>query len=329
MARVVRKRKPSKRGKPKATARRTKATSGPSEQALRDYVRANAEYFLKDPNISSIGVGHKVTGGKRSKAVSIQFTVRKKVPDSQIESVNSKPIPKSVVIDGKVVPTDVIERDFVTSYRLKPLGEKSDRKQRRDPVQPGISVAHPNCSAGTLGLIVFDSADGTPYILSNWHVLHTPKGCLGDPIVQPGPADDNRIDENRVGTLVRSHLGVACDAAVARIEGRGLKPDILDLGSAPTKVGHVQLGDHVVKSGRTTDVTYGIVTRVDVVSKVGYDEAGEHAIGGFEIGVDPKRPPSNGEVSMGGDSGSTWLIRKEEGRHRCPRWASLRWGVRE
>jgi len=282
--------------------------SQPSEQALRDYVRANAEYYLKDPNISSIGVGHKITGGKRSKTVSIQFTVRKKVAGLQIESIDSKPIPKTVVINGRPVPTDVIERDFETCYRLVALEEKSDRKQRRDPVVPGISVSHPCGTAGTIGLIVFDAQDSTPYILSNWHVLQTPKGALGDPIVQPGPADDNRIGENRAGTLVRSHLGVACDAAIAKIEGRGLEAAILDLGVAPTKVGHVQLGDRVVKSGRTTDVTYGIVTRVDVVSKISYREAGEHPIGGFEIGVDPKRPPSNGEISMGGDSGSAWLI---------------------
>jgi endonuclease G len=188
------------------------------------------------------------------------------------------------------------------------LESKSDRKQRRDPLVPGISVSHPSGTAGTLGLIVFDLKDGTPYILSNWHVLQTPSGQLGDPTVQPGPADDNRITENRAGVLVRSHLGVACDAAIARIEGRALKAAILDLGVIPTKVGHVQLGDRVVKSGRTTEVTYGLVTRVDVVTKISYDSAGVHPIGGFEIGVDPKRPPANGEVTMGGDSGSAWLI---------------------
>lgn len=31
-------------------------------------------------------------------------------------------------------------------------------------------------------------------------------------------------------------------------------------------------------------------------------------IGGFEIGVNPAHPPRDLEISMGGDSGSVWLI---------------------
>ena len=37
-------------------------------------------------------------------------------------------------------------------------------------------------------------------------------------------------------------------------------------------------------------------------------------VGGFEIGVDPADPPADGEVSMGGDSGSVWLQRAASGQ---------------
>ena len=50
------------------------------------------------------------------------------------------------------------------------------------------------------------------------------------------------------------------------------------------------------------------VRRINVVSKIKYRGIGYKKIGGFEIGVDPERPPSNGEISDGGDSGAAWVI---------------------
>ena len=105
-------------------------------------------------------------------------------------------------------------------------------------------------------------------MLSNWHVLHTPKGEIGDKVVQPGPFDDNNIDANFAGTLVRSHLGIAGDCAIARIEGRDIDDRVLALSVQPKTLAKAELDDHVVKSGRTTDVTFGIVRRTDVVSKI-------------------------------------------------------------
>jgi endonuclease G len=131
------------------------------------------------------------------------------------------------------------------------------------------------------------------------------EGAIDDEIVQPGPFDDNRISENVIGRLVRSHLGFAGDCAVASIEGRGYRPDIFGLKTIPKRVGRAELGDVVVKSGRTTDVTRGIVTRIEVQTKMNYGIR-EEIIGGFEIGPLPKSDPTL-EISLGGDSGSAWL----------------------
>jgi endonuclease G len=112
-----------------------------------------------------------------------------------------------------------------------------------------------------------------------------------------------------MGRLVRSHLGVAGDCAVCSIVGRQLNDRILELDIVPKRIAKAALGDKVVKSGRTTGVTHGIVTRVGVVTNVNYGgTAGTQQIGGFEIGVNPEKPPGDGEVTMGGDSGSLWLI---------------------
>lgn len=303
--------------------RRTKAKSsktGKDESAkltkqLRDFVRSRGSEYLKDPNITSVGIGYKKKNGKPTKEIAIQFTVEQKAEPEQLERLNTTLIPKSINVGGVEVPTDVIQRKFAVEYRLVAETQASDRKRRIDPIFPGVSVANVRESAGTIGCIVYDRTNGTPYILSNWHVLHGPEGVIGDEIVQPGPHDDNRMHLNHLGKLVRSHLGHAGDCAVATIEDREFRPSIMELKVVMEKLGDPELGDKVVKSGRTTGVTHGIVSRIHVITKIDYGgSTGEQEVGGFEIELDPDMPPDNGEVSMGGDSGSVWLFKSDTGK---------------
>jgi endonuclease G len=291
-------------------ARRTKGRKAPTAQdrlieAMRSHVRAKGNDYLKDPNITSVGVGLKNGSGP----VSLQFTVGEKGA-SALETLDTTEIPPTITLaDGTVVPTDVIERSYKPAFELVDVEALDERKVRRDPIQPGISISHPRGTAGTIGLIVFDRVSGAPCVLSNWHVLHGNRGAIGDQVVQPGPFDDNNVSGNVAGKLLRSHLGNAGDCALARIEQRGIERSALNLGVTAMRMARVTLGDKVVKSGRTTGVTYGIVRRVDVIAKIDYRApTGEQPIGGFEIGVDPARPPADGEISMGGDSGSAWMI---------------------
>ena len=303
------------RKKPAARSKASRSTRRPSMEDLKNFIRTRGAEYLKDPNISSVGVGYKQKGQKQTGEVAIQFTVREKTVPESLATLGTVAIPESFNIGGVEVPTDVVEREFKVEFRVVGEAAGSDRKKRLDPIQPGASVAHTKETAGTIGCLVFDRADGTPYILSNWHVLHGPNGQIGDEIVQPGPFDDNRTHLNRLGILVRSHLGHAGDCAVATIEGRGVDPAVIDLGIPVEKLGEPELGDAVIKSGRTTAVTRGIVTRVHVISRLDYGgSVGDQEVGGFEIGVDPNHIPGNGEVSMGGDSGSVWLFVSKTGK---------------
>lgn len=158
-------------------------------------------------------------------------------------------------------------------------------------------------------------------MLSNWHVLHGPDGTLGDDLVQPGPHDDNRTDRNRLGRLTRSHLGVAGDCAIATIDDRTFDTEILELGVVPDQLGEPELGDRVVKSGRTTGVTRGVVRRVDTIAKLDYGgTVGERNIGCFEIGPDPDHPAPEEEISRGGDSGAVWMFTRDDQPH--PVWST-------
>lgn len=101
---------------------------------------------------------------------------------------------------------------------------------------------------------------------------------------------------------MRSFLGLAGDCAVATIEGRGVEEEILELGVPVRVIGDPQLGDRVAKSGRTTGVTWGVVTRVHTITSMRYGDALEK-VGGFEIGPDADRPADDGEISMGAARG--------------------------
>lgn len=288
-----------------ATGKSRRKGGGPDEEALRRHIRARGAEYLKDPNVTSVGIGRKNGDGP----ICIQFTVGVKGDGPVIEALGSRMIPETIEVDGQPVPTDVIERSFAPGYQLVQPQAVDARRGRMDPLRPGISVSHVDGTAGTLGLIVFDRATGAPCILSNWHVLNGVGGEVGDAIVQPGPFDDNNIALNGAGELLRSHLGPAGDCALARIRGRGFEASIYGLDVAPTRMARVELDDRVVKSGRTTGITHGIVRRVDVMVKLPFDPpVGLQAIGGFEIGPDPDHPAPDGEISKGGDSGAAWLI---------------------
>jgi endonuclease G, mitochondrial len=278
-----------------------------SMESLKSFMRKESVNLLQQENITSIGIGYKIKDGKPTKELSIQFTVGRKVSLAEIQGIGAIKIPESFMIDGIVVPTDVIARSYDLSARLVKPEAAPQRKIVVNPVIPGVSIGHPLISAGTAGCVVYDASNGVPFILSNWHVLQGANGSIGDNIVQPGSHDDNRIDQNVVGKLVRSHLGLAGDCAIASIDNRKLATEIFELNVGVSRIGEPELGDQVIKSGRTTDVTYGIVQRIHVTTRINYD-VGEKEIGCFEIGPDPDHLAVDGEISMGGDSGSAWLF---------------------
>jgi endonuclease G, mitochondrial len=277
------------------------------KEALQAAVRHVADEYLSDPNITSVGIGYKMVGGQRTNTLTLQFTVGQKIAPEALETAGTRPIPKTITANGITFETDVVEREFKPHPVAQETRIKSDRKIRHDPIGPGISIGHFQSTAGTFGCVVRDNETGEPRILSNWHVLQGEHGQLGDSIVQPGPFDDNRIDENHAAVLVRSFLGLAGDCAIARPDGRGIVEGVLELETSVRNIGDPNLDDRVVKSGRTTGITYGLVTRIHTITKLNYGAVGDQNIGSFEIGPDPLHPAENDEISMGGDSGSAWF----------------------
>jgi endonuclease G len=289
------------------------------EEKLIELVRLKAQRYLKDPNVTSVGVGHRIKDGRPTDELAIQFTVAKKMAPEMLLMENRSALPKSFTLDdGSEVAVDVIQRSYKASYQIvkealpgaapQNLNSNQERRVRQPTVFPGISIGHPSVDAGTLGAVVYDAINGTPYILSNWHVLQGPTGQPGDIVIQPARFDDGNVSANAAGRLVRSHLGLAGDCAIATVIGRGIDERVLELGFAPRRVGKPNIGDRVVKSGRTTGITYGVVTRVGIVAKTNYQGVGIREVGAFEVKPNPAKLPPDGEISRGGDSGSFFMV---------------------
>lgn len=288
--------------------------SAPDIERIRRLIRAKGESLLALPMVTSVGIGYKIQGNKKTNTPSLQFSVERKVSLEGLAAEGVSALPTAIEFEGVSIPTDIVERKFRPSYAVVQLKPKTSRKVRLNPVMPGVSISHASLTAGTLGAIVRDATSGDTVLLSNWHVLHGAGGQIGDAIVQPGPYDDNRVFSNGIGRLLRSHLGLAGDCAIASVEGRRVDLAQLELGVVINSVGKPDLGDVLAKSGRTTGVTYGQVSRVDALFKMPYEDMPEQVIGGFEIEPWAKRLPKDGEISKGGDSGSAWLAVDTKGQ---------------
>jgi endonuclease G, mitochondrial len=286
----------------------------PPYQDCRHLIRFAALPYLRTEGITSVGIGYKSIGKKPTGEISVQFTVRRKLSRRELRNGTAVPLPDEFRLpDGRRIRVDVVERKYRLTHvdptaTSAPQGDLLGdvRRSRLDPIRPGASVGRSETGAGTITAIVY-GANNTPYLLSNWHVIAGPHSAEGDPIAQPGPLDESDETACRVGHLVRRYLGLAGDGALCSIEGRGFDASIIGLDIVPKRVAVTTLGDAVVKSGRTTGITHGVVIRSNVVATVAYPQ-GDREVGGFEIQSTPAHPCGPGGISEAGDSGSLWLI---------------------
>jgi hypothetical protein len=196
---------------------------------------------------------------------------------------------------------DIRDVGVVTALQWAP----GDLQARVRPLRPGLSVAHIGVTAGTIGGFVVTDGDERPQLLSNNHVLaDSDRAESGSVVVQPGPADGGVAPDDRIGVLervaplLRDRPNVI-DAATALLDD-----DVeVELAYPPgplTGIAEADLGQQVEKVGRTTGVTRGQVTAIELdgltvrypVGLVRFDD---------QIEVTGDGP---GPFSAGGDSGS-------------------------
>ncbi len=282
-------------------------------EALQALEKALALY-LYDPNVSLIDMGYRIKdseGGKIVDQPAVRIHVRKKLRGRNFEEFRER-FPGRVFTAERIgFEVDVPEAPYYLNhwYYWNVRTPLSERAQRFDPLKGGISISNTLLNGyGTLGGKVIDRQTGEPMILSNWHVLAG--SWIIDPnveILQPGKGDGG-TEKDVIARFSRHAFAWNLDAAVARLlDQRQCVNEQLDFG--PVKgAKSPALNMSVMKSGRRTEITRGVVTGIEgqaVFRYGGFARTVKHV---FHI-----VPSERGkEVSGPGDSGSWWL---EEGTH--------------
>lgn len=282
--------------------------------------------LLKKRNVVLIYTGKKVVGGIETDRDSIRVGVIEKVPLAQLAEEDV--VPKK--IEG-------METDIFQTEEIKALAV--DRTSKIRPAPGGVSIGHPQVTAGTLGMIV--KKEGAPYILSNNHVLANSNDAnINDETWQPGKYDGGAsadtighlsdfvpicfTDESNcpIATRIISGLNFLArlfkrntiipnaisspvnkvDCAISRpLIDEDISQEILEVGK-PVGFGEAKAGDKVKKSGRTSGLTQGDIIATDGAANVNYGGK----VAKFEDQI------VTSAMSQGGDSGSAVLNEKNE-----------------
>src|SRR5262249_28451237 len=139
---------------------------------------------------------------------------------------------------------------------------------------------------------------------SNNHVIANENNArIGDAIIQPGNAEPAHAPDQIIGILENfipiQATGNFVDAGVAWTSFSIVSPRHITYTLNPTPVG-AMIGLTVLKNGRTTQSTVGVVTDLGVNITVGYD----HFPAGAEMREQIAIRGINGSFSKPGDSGS-------------------------
>ena len=172
----------------------------------------------------------------------------------------------------------------------------------------GVSTGHPDITAGTIGARVTDGTD--VFALSNNHVYANQNDAtLGDDVIQPGTFDGGSLPDDKIGDLFAFEPILfdgsdnTMDAAIALSStdslGNSTPSDGYGTPSSTTVLG--SLNQDVRKYGRTTSLTTGTVSEINLTVNVCYE--------GFMVCTKSAKfvdqiAISDGSFSAGGDSGS-------------------------
>lgn len=179
-------------------------------------------------------------------------------------------------------------------------------------VAVGASVAHYSCTAGTLGFFARREHDGAIGFVSNNHVIAAEdQGHENDHILHPAPADRGKGSDNVIGHLAGGYPllrrgSVQVDCAFARLVD-GMSYDArTPSGGRISAVSMVppHIEPDVCKLGRTTGLTYGRITAIEVGPEVTYRFGSVRFRQQIEIDSVGDLP-----FSLSGDSGSLVFTR--------------------
>jgi endonuclease G len=231
-----------------------------STSLFRRLVEENNHVF-RDPNVLSIGIGHKVRDGEKTGQLALIIAVRKKVrrekaiPQGYLVPKRVKVGPKSQKSPRRHLATDVIER--------KP---KHFSAGPGNLIGAAVKVSG-GSSSGTLGGFLRDQFGGY-YALSCAHVL-TDFGritALGLPVELS--ANGRRIGVLTRHSPLRPGLPNPVDVALARVTAPDLQTALANSQPMVPGIGSLNIGEPATIIGAVSGRSTGVVRRVEVQERV-------------------------------------------------------------
>ncbi len=217
-----------------------------------------------------------------------------------------------VRLKGEVLRTALdVQNCFAAGASHRTACTRLKQRYLKRPVPAGVSIGHPQITAGTFGCLVQDGRG--LFILSNNHVLANNNAAQpGDPILQPGPYDGGKNTARYEIGRLSSFVPIAfdgqpnhVDAALAETDLGRVTAQICSIGKV-RGLGKPRRGLIVQKHGRTTGHTQGLLS--GLYAKIWVDYDGKAALFEGQLRIEGGRIP----FSAGGDSGS--LIVDLQGR---------------
>jgi hypothetical protein len=300
--------------------------------SLRRTFRVEAAIAAAGHNVQAVGLGRKLVAGRPTDQMAVRLYVVQKIAPSLIPPRDR--LPES--FSG--VPTDVIESSPAFLAAAKRVGSHqpgmarrprraappaaaraevsctANRQKSQRPLVAGISIAHRDVTAGTLGYFCRSLRLGDDpakvHVLSNNHVLaNVNQGGPDDEIYQPGPADggaasDRAAELRRFVPIELDGSPNKVDAAIAELlPGVRWQPELCAIGRITGVQDGVE-GMEVRKHGRTTGYTEGTITDESYDALVGVDRDDPNGIGLFQAQLRIERASAFPAFGLAGDSGS-------------------------
>ena len=219
---------------------------------------------------------------------------------------------REAVVDGLGVQG---AGDLPLTVRRSGEFEAQPHTFRIRPATGGVSVGHYRITAGTLGCLAIGRNEPRNHrlmCLSNNHVLaNSNNAVFGDCIIQPGSYDGGGCPQDQIAILERFQpiqFGGAVnyvDCATGWCWPDRVRPELIypyggnyylfRIGSNPQ---YATLGRIVGKTGRTTQLTQGVVVATNWSGWVNYGVGYAYYVGQTVV------QGRGGDFSRGGDSGS-------------------------
>ncbi len=259
--------------------------------------------LLKNPFVRDVGVGFRIEDHHLSNELSIIIETNQPYQASAVAPENRLP-EKIEGIPVSLIAPPIPEVVFESMEDIHPLIQEIAKSRNQEFAQliGGIRIRNGwknGYGGGTLGAVVYDRKSNEPFGLTSRHVLISDRRWVlkrNFPVIHP---DRKWSPDTEIGTIVKrgrkdmdcvrfpihSHREIDPARSVLGLEGliKGIEQEII-------------CGTKVMKSGSRTGVTYGVIVCESVCKNR------------FIVFPDDDYELIDGELTLGGDSGSIWLL---------------------